>query len=244
MKKFLRIIWIIIVLAWAFLVMLKTTTRFTPAQPTTTLANPASVYCEQQSGTLEIVTDASGAQSGICHLVDGTTCDEWAYFRGECGTKSGEVVVADEISYPLLDYIRVEKQTFNVKKQITVDRIYGDRCDNTVSLTGAEKLAAQISDADMWTIYKFINTKYENSWEEYANHYTITIIPNVFHYTSKQEIERDRSPYVCAVGAFGVSKFNDKYLLLDQYPCGVYQASHLEGCEEIVKNVISKIQLN
>ena len=85
MKKLLRILWIIVVLAWAFLVILKTTTRFTPAQPTpTTMANPASVYCEQQSGTLEIVTDASGWQSGICHLVDGTTCDEWAYFKGEC----------------------------------------------------------------------------------------------------------------------------------------------------------------
>ncbi|MEI8007912.1 MAG: DUF333 domain-containing protein [bacterium] len=45
------------------MVILKTTTRFTPAQPATTLANPASVYCQQQSGTLEIVTDTSGAQS-------------------------------------------------------------------------------------------------------------------------------------------------------------------------------------
>lgn len=243
MKKFLRILGILIVLVATFFVMKTQTTRF-GSTSTTTLANPASVYCEQQSWTLEIVTDASGAQSGICHLTGWIDCEEWAYFRGECGTESGEITIADEISYPSLDYIRVEKESFNVKKQITVDRIYGDRCDNMVSLTGAEKLAAQISDADMWTIYKFINTKYENSWEEYANHYTITIIPNVFHYTSKQEIERDRSPYVCAVGAFGVSKFNDKYLLLDQYPCGVYQATHLEGCEEIVKNVISKIQLN
>ena len=86
MKKFLRILWIIVVLAWAFLVIWKTTNRFTPTQPSTALANPASIYCQQQSGTLEIVTDASGAQSGICHLVDGTACDEWAYFRGECLT--------------------------------------------------------------------------------------------------------------------------------------------------------------
>lgn len=49
------------------------------------LANPASVYCEKNGGTLEIVNEAEG-QKGICTLSDGTKCDEWQYFRGECGT--------------------------------------------------------------------------------------------------------------------------------------------------------------
>jgi len=48
------------------------------------LANPASVYCINNSGTLEIKTDASGGQVGICTLSNGKTCEEWAYFRGEC----------------------------------------------------------------------------------------------------------------------------------------------------------------
>jgi len=48
------------------------------------IANPASVFCQQNSGTLEIVTDANGAQSWLCHLPDGTTCEERAYMRGEC----------------------------------------------------------------------------------------------------------------------------------------------------------------
>jgi putative hemolysin len=47
------------------------------------MPNPASVYCEKEGGTLEIVDEADG-QKGICTLKDGTTCDEWAYFRGEC----------------------------------------------------------------------------------------------------------------------------------------------------------------
>ncbi|MFH1181988.1 MAG: DUF333 domain-containing protein [Candidatus Woesearchaeota archaeon] len=47
-------------------------------------ANPASVYCEEHGGTLEIVTE-EGGQRGICTLADGTKCDEWAYYRGECG---------------------------------------------------------------------------------------------------------------------------------------------------------------
>ena len=50
------------------------------------MPNPASVYCEQNGNTLEIRTAADGSQNGICVLPDGSTCDEWAYFRGECGS--------------------------------------------------------------------------------------------------------------------------------------------------------------
>jgi hypothetical protein len=49
------------------------------------MPNPASVYCEQNGNKLEIRTANDGSQSGICVFPDGSTCDEWAYFRGECG---------------------------------------------------------------------------------------------------------------------------------------------------------------
>jgi putative hemolysin len=48
------------------------------------LANPASVYCEQNGGKVEMRTDASGSQAGICVFPDGSECDEWAYYRDEC----------------------------------------------------------------------------------------------------------------------------------------------------------------
>jgi putative hemolysin len=48
------------------------------------IPNPAAVYCEEQGGTEEIVTAADGSQSGVCHFTDGSQCDEWAFFRGEC----------------------------------------------------------------------------------------------------------------------------------------------------------------
>jgi putative hemolysin len=53
--------------------------------PQANMPNPASVYCEQNGNKLEIRTAADGGQSGICVFPDGSTCDEWAYFRGECG---------------------------------------------------------------------------------------------------------------------------------------------------------------
>lgn len=48
------------------------------------MANPASVNCINNGGKLEIVTAADGSQSGICTFADGSSCEEWAYFRGEC----------------------------------------------------------------------------------------------------------------------------------------------------------------
>jgi putative hemolysin len=53
--------------------------------PQANMPNPASVYCEQNGNKLEILTAADGSQSGVCVFADGSTCDEWAYFRGECG---------------------------------------------------------------------------------------------------------------------------------------------------------------
>jgi putative hemolysin len=52
--------------------------------PQPNMPNPASVYCEQQGNKLEIQTASDGSQSGVCVFPDGSICDEWAYFRGEC----------------------------------------------------------------------------------------------------------------------------------------------------------------
>jgi putative hemolysin len=53
--------------------------------PQAGIPNPASVYCTQQGNKLEIHTATDGSQSGLCIFPDGSTCEEWAYFRGECG---------------------------------------------------------------------------------------------------------------------------------------------------------------
>lgn len=72
----------------AFVAVLTTSCRpaavpsATPAMPL--IANPASVFCKEHGGRLEIREDPSGGQMGICVFADGSECDEWAYFRGEC----------------------------------------------------------------------------------------------------------------------------------------------------------------
>ena len=53
--------------------------------PQADMPNPASLYCEQNGNKLEIRTATDGSQSGVCVFPDGSSCVEWAYFRGECG---------------------------------------------------------------------------------------------------------------------------------------------------------------
>lgn len=57
--------------------------------PDSGLANPASAFCEEQGGTVEIVTDAAGNQGGICRLPDGTEIEEWEYYRQFSGEGGG-----------------------------------------------------------------------------------------------------------------------------------------------------------
>ena len=51
------------------------------------IANPASVYCVQSGYTLEIRANAGGGEYGVCIFPDGNECEEWAFFRNECGAR-------------------------------------------------------------------------------------------------------------------------------------------------------------
>jgi putative hemolysin len=59
------------------------------------LPNPASEYCVNQGYSLEIITAEDGSQSGLCLFDDGSSCDEWAYFRGECAPASEALTPTD-----------------------------------------------------------------------------------------------------------------------------------------------------
>ena len=50
----------------------------------TQLANPASVNCMQQGGTLTTEKRPDGGQFGVCTFTDNYQCEEWALLRGEC----------------------------------------------------------------------------------------------------------------------------------------------------------------
>lgn len=50
---------------------------------TMALANPASVYCVNHGGTLQMKTGPAG-EYGMCTFSNGSQCEEWQYFRGQC----------------------------------------------------------------------------------------------------------------------------------------------------------------
>ena len=68
-------------------------------EPIAGMANPASVYCEEQGGALEIRTTDAG-EYGVCVFPDGSECEEWAFFRGECHPGPHEEPAEDVIGMP------------------------------------------------------------------------------------------------------------------------------------------------
>lgn len=52
--------------------------------PQAVMPNPASAFCVEQGFQSEIRAAADGSQYGVCIFTDGSECDEWAYYRGEC----------------------------------------------------------------------------------------------------------------------------------------------------------------
>ncbi len=70
---------------FTFVIILMALTACAAPQTQAGMPNPASVYCTQNGNKLEIRTADDGSQSGMCVFSDGSTCDEWAYYRRECG---------------------------------------------------------------------------------------------------------------------------------------------------------------
>src|SRR4030067_1173657 len=68
---------------YTFVIILMALTACTA--PQANMPNHAWVYCKEQGNKHEIRMAADGSQNGICVFPDGSECDEWAYFRGECG---------------------------------------------------------------------------------------------------------------------------------------------------------------
>ncbi len=76
MKNFLTIFFI-------FSVLLLTVYACKDKSDEVKLRNPASVFCGENGGKTSIRIENYG-DVGFCLFNDGTECEEWAYFRGEC----------------------------------------------------------------------------------------------------------------------------------------------------------------
>ena len=60
------------------------------------MANPASVNCVNVGATSEIMNNPDGSQYGMCKFPNGTSCEEWALFRGD-GCKANVAPTATQL---------------------------------------------------------------------------------------------------------------------------------------------------
>ncbi len=108
-------------------------------QPTmASLPNPASVYCEQQGNRSEIRTAADGSQSGVCIFPDGSECDEWAYYRGECApaSQADPTRVPGEAFCEMLGYTLASQPAPDGSTKTVCLFDDGSTCDPTALLKG------------------------------------------------------------------------------------------------------------
>ena len=78
----------------------------------TEISNPSAVYCVEQGYVYDIRTDTTGGQRGYCIFSDGSECEGWGFYRGECtvetalscrnlcGDKTCQEVVCQAIGCP------------------------------------------------------------------------------------------------------------------------------------------------
>jgi putative hemolysin len=81
--------------AVVFILVITACTTKTPTSEAG-IPNPASVFCEENGGTLVLRSDTAGNVQGICIFLDGSECDEWAYYREEC--KPGDSLNTNPVS--------------------------------------------------------------------------------------------------------------------------------------------------
>ena len=94
-------------------------------QPNLGMANPASAFCIEQRGTLEIRREAHG-EVGYCHLASGEVVEEWAYFRSQqqqCLPEAAKSLVGKTLTDAEIQHITQAKTVRRVKpgQPVTMD---------------------------------------------------------------------------------------------------------------------------
>ncbi|MGB9637655.1 MAG: DUF333 domain-containing protein, partial [Microgenomates group bacterium] len=82
-----------------------------------TIANPAAKNCLDKGGKIEPLQETAGT-IGICKFDDGTECEEWKFYRNECG--KGQTTKADT-SHPYQGLISKKGSDYIFKTDTGID---------------------------------------------------------------------------------------------------------------------------
>lgn len=108
------------------------------------IANPASVYCEEQGGKLEIRKGEDG-EAGYCLFDYGSECEEWAFLRGEC--KPGDSLAPVGMPNPASMYCEEQGGKLEIRKGADGEAGYcmfsdGSECEEWAFMNGECKPAS------------------------------------------------------------------------------------------------------
>jgi putative hemolysin len=78
------------------------------------IANPASEYCVEQGGNVDIRKDDEGGEAGYCQFDDGSECEEWAFFRGDCS--QGEFPSSQQLANPAAVYCTEQDGGYEIRE--------------------------------------------------------------------------------------------------------------------------------
>lgn len=140
------------------------------SEPDAGLANPASVYCEEQGYTLEVRTDENGTY-GVCIFPDGSECEEWAFFRGECSLGPGEVQPTEVPVVPTEPAVQTTEPRVAEESDVLFGGVSFSYDDALAADVVGQVVPAEGEDAPEWA---WIPEHIRLSFEGYA-------LPGTFH---------------------------------------------------------------
>jgi putative hemolysin len=102
------------------------------------LANPASVYCEENWWTLELVFESEGMM-WICNFPDWSSCEERAYYRGGCTNETEDDQLENE---------NIEKN--DEKNDEDIDENINEELNYTWAQVDVDKLLEKCEPGGTW----------------------------------------------------------------------------------------------
>ena len=111
-----------------------------------TLPNPASQNCIEKGGQLVMLQETAGTL-GICKFSDGSECEEWQFYRGEC--QKGQYAKADTF-HPYKGKLSLSKSTYFLDDEN--GNRYTVQLPANISKELKERLAEEVLGKEMVTI--------------------------------------------------------------------------------------------
>ena len=155
----------------------------TSDERTTQVSSPASVYCQEQGGEVEIITESDGSQFGLCNFSD-YSCEEWAFMNGNCAIEDDAVLIREAL---------VQKGLDLTDMKVVIKNHLGDDIEGMVvpvsAPAGGGYVFARKTDSSM-EIVADGNGVIMCSWLEDYPDFSTYLIPECYDSVTDQVLDR------------------------------------------------------